>query len=415
MDTVILPNGTEVTTTVAVTTNGVVRARGALGRIAQFDGARYLLKLVDGATVWLTRHELAPHRVGQVQYAARRAAHWRDLAPTIVLEATVGSRAWGLADAGSDTDKRGVFVLPLAWTTGLRAPPHDLLSDDGTSAYWEIAKTVQQGLRADPNTLEMFFAEPRALHPLGEMIIAMRDAFVSQAIYGAFGRYALSQLKRLVHNERLAAQREVVLHWLAKEALTIDEVATRLVTAAQIEAPTPTAAHVRAKEYLKQLYRSIFDMGLLGTNDWAGLVAAARNHAVTFPPPRDVRPKNAYNLIRLLDEGIRWLRGEPLTVRVSDALRSTLWAIKRGEVPMPEVLKLAETMTPQLEAARAQSPLPLAPDYAAAEGVLRAVRLAAARSAVMDSADAWGRFAVAPAPIAADSEAIAELSENTTP
>lgn len=46
MDTVILPNGTEVTTTVAVTTNGVARARGALGRIAQFDGARYLLRFV---------------------------------------------------------------------------------------------------------------------------------------------------------------------------------------------------------------------------------------------------------------------------------------------------------------------------------------------------------------------------------
>ena len=69
-------------------------------------------------------------------------------------------------------------------------------------------------------------------------------------------------------------------------------------------------------------------------------------------------PKNAYNLIRLLDLAIRWLAGEPPDVRVSDAIRPTLLAIKRGEVPMPDVMALARELTPKLEAARQTSPLP---------------------------------------------------------
>jgi hypothetical protein len=47
----------------------------------------------------------------------------------------------------------------------------------------------------------------------------------------------------------------------------------------------------------------------------------------------------------LLDLAIRWLGGEPPEVRVSDAIRPTLIAIKRGEVPMTDVMALARALT----------------------------------------------------------------------
>jgi hypothetical protein len=46
------------------------------------------------------------------------------------------------------------------------------------------------------------FAEAQVLEALGEELVAMRNAFLSQEIYGSFGRYALSQLERLEHNQR---------------------------------------------------------------------------------------------------------------------------------------------------------------------------------------------------------------------
>src|SRR5206468_12184673 len=55
-------------------------------------------------------------KVGQVRFARRREAVWSALRPCSVLETTVGSHAWGLADEASDTDVRGLFALPFPWT-----------------------------------------------------------------------------------------------------------------------------------------------------------------------------------------------------------------------------------------------------------------------------------------------------------
>ena len=145
---------------------------------------------------------------------------------------------------------------------------------------------------------------------------------------------------------------------------------------------------------MKQLYRSLYDQGLIAANDWASLSAAATTELAM---PRDLRPKNAYNLIRLLDLAIRWLTGEPPEVRASDALRPTLLAIKRSEVPTADVMALARELTPRLEAARQTSPLPRHGDIARAERVLRAARDEAARRWLSRAPGPWGADAP-PAP-----------------
>ena len=255
------------------------------------------------------RSELVPHKVGQVRYARRRAHAWEALRPCAVLEATVGSRAWGLADDSSDTDLRGVFVLPFAWTLGLGQPPSDLVSDDGSATYFEAGKAVRQALRADPNTLKMLFVDSvRTLDPMGAWLLAARDAFVSAEIYGSFGRYALSQLKRLAQSQRLAEHRTTVLTWLQEEpAPTLDQLAVRLAKASPKAAPTEADAVHMAKDYIKQLYRSLYDQGLIEGRTFSDLVRLAREGAHRFELPRELRPKNAYNLVRLIATAIGWL------------------------------------------------------------------------------------------------------------
>ncbi|HSN30852.1 MAG TPA: nucleotidyltransferase domain-containing protein [Kofleriaceae bacterium] len=389
-ETVPLPAGTEVVT--RVDRDGL--PKGALGRISAAVGDALDVTIVDGRTARYLRSEVVPRKAGVARYAQRRAAAWEALRPCVVLESVVGSRAWGVADEGSDEDRRGVFVLPFAWTTGLVDPPLDLLSLDGTHAHWELGKAVRQALRADPNTLEMLFASPVVVDPMGAELVARREAFVSREIYGSFGRYAISQLDRLEHNQRLAAHRELVIGWVRDDpALSLDAAAERLVDAARIAAPTRKDAVARARDYLKQLYRSLYDQGLLASNEWAALRTAA---ATALDLPRDLRPKNAYNLIRLLDSAIRWLGGEPPDVRASDALRPTLLAIKRGEVPTDDVMALARELTPKLEAARQTSPLPEHADLAAAEAILRGARAEAARRALAGEPGPWGRDAPTP-------------------
>ena len=392
-----LPVGTEVTTRVDRAVGDRVVAQGAVGRVVTRDGDRAEVELVGGGRAWFLRDELIPRKLGVVRYAQRRDAAWDALAACTVLDSLVGSRAWGVEDAGSDEDHRGVFVLPAPWLTGLVDPPLDLLSTDGSTIRWEAGKAVRQALRADPNTLEMLFTAPVARDVMGEWLIEIRDAFVSTEIYGSFGRYALSQLERLEHNQRLADHRTQVLAWLRAEPdLDLDRTASRLAAAAQVAAPSEGDAHRRARDYIKQLYRSMYDQGVLATADWAGLVAFARATDHEFEPPRDLRPKNAYNLIRLLDVAIRWLTTGRPELRVGDELRDELRAIKHGEVAMADVVARARVMTPALEAARANSPLPRHADLARIEPVLRRIRDEAARRWLARAPGPWGTDAPEP-------------------
>jgi hypothetical protein len=129
----------------------------------------------------------------------------------------------------------------------------------------------------------------------------------------------------------------------------------------------------QAKQYIKQLYRSLADQGLLDANEFAALVRFAQDKAADFDLPRELRPKNAYNLVRLLVTATRWLREGAPTFEVEGDLRARLLAIKKGEVSLEEVLAEAEAMAPELERARDESRLPRRPDVGRADAVLRRV------------------------------------------
>jgi hypothetical protein len=391
-----LPNGTEVSTRVDRVLSADRRVpQGAVGRVVAIRGDELDVMIVGVGVLRYARSELLPRRAGQVRYARRRAGAWEALRPCTVLEATVGSRAWGLADEGSDTDLRGVFVLPFSWTLGLGDPPRDLVSTDGSATYWEAGKAVRQALRADPNTLELLFVDSvRALDPMGEWIMKERDAFVSAEIYGSFGRYALSQLKRLVQSRRLAEHRGVVLEWLkAEPAPTLDQVAARLAEHSPRAAPTEADRILQAKDYVKQLYRSLFDQGLLQNRDYPSLVRFAREEAAELDLPRELRPKNAYNLVRLIGTAIGWLRTGVPELTTKGEFRDLLLSIKRGQLSLEETMREAESRARELEAARQASPLPRHPDVARADALLRRIGEEAARRALGGEPGPFGREA----------------------
>ncbi|MEI8258484.1 MAG: nucleotidyltransferase domain-containing protein [Deltaproteobacteria bacterium] len=376
-----LPHGTEVSTGVDRTSAGRVVPQGAVGRIVRTEGDDVDVTIVGVGTLRYSRRDVTPRKAGQLQFAARRADAWESLHACVVLETTVGSRAWGLADEGSDTDLRGAFALPLPWTLGLVEAPADLVSADGSATYWSVNKAVRNALRADPNTLEMLFVPgARACDPIGEWLLQERAAFVSAEIYGSFGRYALSQLKRLEQNARLADHRTHALAWLRDEpGLSLDEVALRLARISPRAAPTEMDAVHQARQWIKQLYRSLYDQGLLATSEFAAMARLAKESDAALELPRELRPKNAYNLLRLIRTAADWLRtGEP-RFEVEGAFRDRLVDIKKGRVALDEVLAEAEAMAPDLESARSQTPLPPRPDVARADTLLKRVGVELAR------------------------------------
>ncbi|RUO90625.1 UDP-phosphate N-acetylglucosaminyl 1-phosphate transferase [Corallococcus sp. AB018] len=391
-----LPHGTEVTTRVERVASGGRRIpQGVVGRVVRAHDGGFDVQIVGVGEVWFARDELVPRRTGQVQFAQRREAAWSALRPCVVLETRVGSHAWGLADERSDVDVRGVFALPLPWTLGLGQPPQDLVSADGSTTYWEVRKTVEQALRADPNTLETLFVPgATAVDELGTWVLEAREAFVSKAIFGSFGRYAMSQLDKLTRSQRLAEHRDLLLAWLCEEPTPdLDEVARRLAAVSPRASPTPEDAVLAAKTYVKQLYRSLWDQGLLASNDFAALTAYARGGGQRPPSARELRPKNAYNLLRLVSLATGWLRDGVPTFEATGALKARLLDIKGGQVPLEDVLRDAEAMAPALEAAHRESQLPEHPDYARADQLLRRVGDEVARRWVLKTPGPLGRDA----------------------
>lgn len=376
-----LPHGTEVITRVDRVHGERRVPQGSVGRVTKLEGDELHVTVVGVGVLRYARDELVPRRVGQALYASRRAHAWDALHDCVVLETTVGSRAWGLADEGSDTDLRGVFVLPFSWTIGLVAPPEDLVREDGSATYWNAKKAIGQALRADPNTLEMLFLpNARATDPIGEWLLAEREAVASREIHGTFGRYALGQLRKLEQSLRLHEHRTHVLEWLrADPSLSLDAVAQKLADVSPRAAPSRADALHAAKEHVKQLYRSLHDQGLLGESTFAALRTFAEGGTSELELAREMRPKNAYNLVRLLTLATSWLRDGHPTFEATGAAREELLAIKRGEIPLDHVLQRAEALVPDLEAAKNASPLPERADIARVDRLARRIAEEAAR------------------------------------
>ncbi len=397
-----LPHGTEVTTRVERVVSGKRVPRGLAGRVVRARDGGIDVLIAGVGEVWYARQEVTPRKAGQMEFAHRRELAWQALLPCTVLRATVGSRAWGLSGETSDTDLRGCFALPLGWTLGLVEPPRDLVSADGSQTFWEVRKLVDQALRADPNTLELLFVPSvEATDEIGTWILEARQAFVSKLMFGSFGRYALSQLDKLSASQRLAEHRDRVLDWLAAEpAVSLDEIASRLAVLSPRDSPTAQDAVLQAKTYVKQLYRSLSDQGLIEANDFESMRRYAAQGGRRPADARELRPKNAYNLLRLIHLATGWLGTGAPVFEASGELRSRLLDIKEGRVSLGEVLREAEERSGALEAARDASALPEQPDYERADALLKKVGQEIARRHVQAVPGPFGREAPA-APIPA--------------
>ena len=392
-----LPHGTEVTTRVARTLGERGVPEGMVGRVVAHEGDALDVQIVGVGVVRYARDELIARRAGQIAFATRRESAWAALHPCVVIESVVGSRAWGLDEPGSDEDRRGLFALPFAWRSGLVAPPEDIVSADGSATYWSVEKGGRQALRADPNTLETLFVDTaRAMDPIGAHVLAARDAFVSREIYGSFARYALAQLRRLEQGRKLAEHRHLVLAWLrAEPALGLDALAERLAALSPKAAPGRDEAIATAREWIKQLYRSLRDQGVVPHADLASLARLATSE-VALELPREIRPKNAYNLLRLLYVAEEWLRTGRPSLRMTGARRDRLFAIKRGDVALDDVLAEADALVPAIEDAKRASPLPERADLARIDALLREIAEELARRHVLRVPGPWGQDAPPP-------------------
>lgn len=356
-------------------TDGFVHRAGTLATVRELTYDTYTLATPGGRTLHVQREQIVLQREDLLAQLGQRAWSFRQLRDEVIYAAVVGSQAWGLAGPESDEDVRGCFVAPFDAASGLWDCPDELQHPTGEEAYWEIEKLLYQGLRGDANTLETLWSPlHKVVTPLGQVLLERRRMFVSMHILGSFGRYAQSQFQKI----QRSLQRDQALTALLA-ALRTGQMHTREQAITFLAQATAQRRVQEASDALKACIRSIFDRGLLPEASFAGLLREvhAGREAELRPPPH--RPKNAYNLLRLLHSCLSWLRtGEPMIV-VPAALRPTLLDIKAGQTPIERTLELAHEIAREVDACAHAARLPEQPDYEAADDFLRLCRREQAR------------------------------------
>jgi uncharacterized protein len=123
----------------------------------------------------------------------------------VILEAIIGSHAYGLATEESDVDRRGVFVAPTEAFWRLEKPPTSVEGPSPEQLSWEVEHFCKLGLKSNPTVLETLVSPlVEIITPMGEELRALLPAFLSRYAVRAFTRGPKPQAEA-AHARRAAA------------------------------------------------------------------------------------------------------------------------------------------------------------------------------------------------------------------
>ncbi|MHB9857497.1 nucleotidyltransferase domain-containing protein [Streptomyces sp. YIM S03343] len=136
--------------------------------------------------------------------------------PNVLLSGIVGSTAYGLAHAGSDVDRLGLFAVPTERLHGLHQPKESYVSTAPDRTLHEAAKWCRLALGGNPTVMELVWL-PDELYevrtPLGDELIGIRSTLLSaRRVRSAYLGYATQQFRRLTNKDPEAKGPRVAKH-----------------------------------------------------------------------------------------------------------------------------------------------------------------------------------------------------------
>ncbi|MEL6559816.1 MAG: nucleotidyltransferase domain-containing protein [Bacteroidota bacterium] len=114
----------------------------------------------------------------------------------LLLECISGSRAYGLDTPESDTDIRGVYILPKEQFYSMDYVGQ-VNNETNDESYYELGKFIDLLTKNNPNILELLNTPEDCVlfkHPIIEKIES--SVFLSKLCEQTFGQYAMTQVKK---------------------------------------------------------------------------------------------------------------------------------------------------------------------------------------------------------------------------
>ena len=343
----------------------------------------------------------------------------------LLFECISGSKAYGTNLPTSDTDIKGVFVLPEEEYLGLQYV-EQLNNESNDIVYYELKRFIELLNRNNPNLLEMLNAPEDCIlykHPLFDQI--KPDLFLSKLCKETFAGYAISQIhkarglnKKILNPveprrkdvldfcyitsgaDAIAAKDWFVTQGMQQEYCGLVNVPhMRNVYALYYDAQAATTQEqerigfkgIYRKEASNDVALSSVPKGMLPLTylyfnkdgystyckdykeywEWVDKRNDER-YANTMQHGKNYDAKNMMHTIRLLEMASEIaLQGKVIVRRPN---RDFLLQIRRGEFSYEELVEMAEEKTRQMEELYKQSLLPNQPDYAAVNALLVYIR-----------------------------------------
>ncbi len=367
----------------------------------------------------------------------------------VIFMTLAGSQAHGTAREGSDVDLRGVFVAPMSVRLSLFNPcdhhdgplPEALaerviprvkahptaargLAYKTECALFDVAKFVRLCAEANPNALEVLFADERDWlleSPAWRTLHAARQRFLTQKAQQTFHGYAMAQLKKIkTHRGWLLSppakkpSREDFGLPASESTLSADDrnrieasLADKVRSYGIDAVEMPRPARIAMNERLAAFYRDV--LGAADDDEVPARMRAVATQGLRLPPEvvralqsekrylaamkhweayerwksernparaaleaqHGYDTKHAMHLVRLMRMGLEVLAAGELRVRRHDA--AELAAIRDGALPFDALLDQVEAMRAAIERAAEVTTLPPDVDHDAVDALLMTV------------------------------------------
>ena len=114
----------------------------------------------------------------------------------LIFEAITGSKAYGLDTAKSDTDIRGVFVLPKELFYSLEYVPQ-VSNESNDIVYYELKRFIELLSKNNPNIIELINVPENCILFKHELVNKIRpELFLSKLCEQTFANYAYTQIRK---------------------------------------------------------------------------------------------------------------------------------------------------------------------------------------------------------------------------
>lgn len=114
----------------------------------------------------------------------------------LIFETITGSKAYGLDTPTSDTDVRGVYVVPKSMFYSLEYP-EQVSNETNDIVYYELRRFMELLSKNNPNIIEMLDVPAQCILTRHDVMKMLKpEAFLSKLCEKTFANYAFTQIKK---------------------------------------------------------------------------------------------------------------------------------------------------------------------------------------------------------------------------